>query len=74
MGDGFDLEDGSLPDGSLAWTSDLDGPLGSGRTLERNDLSEGKHLITLDVTDSQGKHATASITLNIGSGLRCICR
>ena len=66
-GDGFDLEDGSLPDGSLAWTSDLDGPLGSGRTLERNDLSQGKHLITLDVTDSQGKHATASITLNIGT-------
>jgi hypothetical protein len=65
-GDGFDLEDGSLPDGSLAWTSDLDGPLGSGRTLERNDLSEGKHLIILDVTDGSGKHASASITLNIG--------
>ena len=64
-GDGVDLEGGSLPDGSLAWTSDLDGPLGSGRTLERNDLSEGKHLIILDVTDGSGKHASASITLNI---------
>jgi hypothetical protein len=65
-GDGFDLEDGSLPEGSLTWSSDMDGPLGSGRTLERSDLSEGKHTITLDVSDSQGKHARASITLKIG--------
>ena len=65
-GDGFDFEDGSLPEGSLAWSSDLDGPLGAGRMLERTDLSGGRHTITLDVSDGLGKHASASITLNIG--------
>ncbi len=65
VGDGFDLEDGSLADSSLTWTSDLDGPLGSGRTLERSNLREGKHTITLTVRDSQGNQATASIVLNI---------
>ena len=43
VGDGFDLEDGSLPDGRLVWSSDRDGVLGTGRTLERADLSEGTH-------------------------------
>jgi hypothetical protein len=65
VGDGFDLEDGSLADSSLTWTSDLNGPLGSGRTLERSNLREGKHTITLTVRDSQGNQATDSIVLNI---------
>ena len=64
-GDGFDPEDGSLPDGSLTWASDRDGTLGSGRTLERSDLRAGKHTITLTAVDSQGNLATISITLNI---------
>ena len=44
------------------WTSDRDGVLGAGRTLERSDLSEGTHTITLTAGDSQGNQATASIT------------
>jgi hypothetical protein len=64
-GDGFDLEDGSLPDDRLVWSSDQDGALGSGRTVERNDLSEGTHHITLTVADSAGNQTTASITLTV---------
>jgi len=65
IGDGFDLEDGSLPDTSLAWSSDQNGALGTGRTLERSDLSEGTHHITLVAMDSQGNQVTDSITLYI---------
>ena len=66
VGDGFDLEDGSLPDSRLVWTSNRDGFLGTGRTVERVDLSRGMHTITLTVGDSQGNQAAASITLKIG--------
>ena len=65
VGDGFDLEDSSLPDSSLGWLSDRDGVLGTGRTIERSDLSEGTHHITLVAMDSQGNQATDSITLRI---------
>jgi hypothetical protein len=64
-GDGFDPEDGSLPDDALSWSSDRDGALGTGRTLEHNDLSAGEHVITLTVSDSAGYTATAHITLYI---------
>ena len=43
VGDGFDLEDGSLPESRLVWTSNRDGYLGAGRTLERSNLSAGTH-------------------------------
>jgi hypothetical protein len=66
-GDGFDLEDGSLSDAALTWTSSLDGVLGTGGTLERSDLRPGSHLITLTVRDSASNEATASISLNIRS-------
>jgi hypothetical protein len=65
VGDGFDLEDGSLPDARLVWSSDRDGMLGAGRTLERSNLSVGTHVITLTVADNQGNQATASITLAV---------
>jgi hypothetical protein len=64
-GDAFDPEDGSLPDEALTWTSDLDGTLGTGRVVERNDLREGQHTITLSASDSGGNPAAASITLYI---------
>jgi hypothetical protein len=48
-----DLEDGDLSAG-LAWTSDLDGPIGSGATFATSTLSEGTHLVTASVSDSHG--------------------
>jgi streptogramin lyase len=71
-GDGFDPEDGSLPDESLIWSSDRDGALGTGRTVERNDLSAGEHVITLTVSDSTGYTATAHITVYIRQPLQAL--
>lgn len=65
IGDGFDPEDGSLPESRFIWTSDRDGMLGTGRTVERADLSVGTHTLTLTVGDSQGNQATASVTLKV---------
>ena len=53
-GSGYDAEDGQLNDGSLVWTSDRDGQIGTGRTFSRNNLSGGSHTITLTGTDAQG--------------------
>jgi len=47
------------------WYSDRDGELGSGEEIEVNYLSEGKHVITLNVTDSEGKYDTDSIILKV---------
>ena len=49
---GADLEDGTLT-GNLAWTSDLDGPLGTGGSFTRP-LSAGTHHLTAMVSDSGG--------------------
>jgi hypothetical protein len=62
-GTGADLQDGSLRDAALTWSSDKDGPLGSGQVLEVN-LSPGAHRITLTGRDSSGLTSTASITCN----------
>ena len=62
-GSGVDLEDGSLSDSSLVWTSDIDGVLGEGNLLWDVSLSGGLHQITLTATDSQ--HNTASETISI---------
>jgi hypothetical protein len=62
LGAAIDAEDGDLTD-SAAWTSDLDGVLGSGGNLTRSDLSEGTHLLALDVTDSGGSSGHAEVVL-----------
>lgn len=57
----------------VAWSSNADGPLGgspsdsSGNTvLSTDSLSEGSHLITLTVTDSEGMTGTAIVDIIIG--------
>lgn len=61
-GEGRDPEDGDLSGESLVWSSDLDGELGTGRTLRRQ-LSPGDHTITLAATDSFG--ATDQVQVQI---------
>jgi hypothetical protein len=64
-GYGYDLEDGTLGDSSLDWTSSLDGDLGTGRSILVS-LSLGRHLITLSAVDSEGNTAFATTEINVG--------
>jgi hypothetical protein len=68
-GDGFNPDQGPLPDDNLAWSSDLDGPLGTGRDLVTMPLTPGQHTITLTGTDATGAMATATATVVVqGAG------
>jgi len=57
-----DPEEGDLS-GAVEWSSDLDGPLGSGASISVTTLSLGTHVITATVADSASNTATATITL-----------
>ncbi len=59
-----DLEEGLLPDAKLTWTSDRDGPMGTGNTAVVA-LSEGKHTLTLRAEDSEGMVSTASVQVDV---------
>lgn len=60
-----DLEDGLLSP-SLVWTSNFDGPIGSG-PLVLAFLRDGSHTITAAVTDSAGKASSASVDVVVGA-------
>jgi len=64
-GVGLDPEDGILPDARLAWSSSLDGILGTGTSLNLSNLTVGNHTITLTVTDSLGASAMSGIRVQI---------
>lgn len=68
QGYGHDLEDGQLDGTSLAWSSDLDGPLGTGDTVWDVELTPGQHTLTLRATDSQGASGSSAVTITVGSG------
>ena len=50
-GSAYDLEDGILEESVLAWTSSLDGGLGTGSIMLAS-LSPGQHIITLTAMDA----------------------
>lgn len=64
VGEGSDPEDGALPDAALAWSSNVDGPLGTG-AMATPTLSPGTHTISLAVRDAVGAADTARITIQI---------
>jgi len=66
-GGAYDPDDGQLGDAALTWSSNLDGSLGSGRTLSINALVlvEGTHTLTLTARDSDGQTSDANITIQV---------
>ena len=61
-----DPEDGSLSH-LIAWTSNIDGSLGTGASLSSSQLTPGQHVISATVTDSVGAIATAQATIQINA-------
>jgi hypothetical protein len=50
---------------TLAWSSNLSGPLGTGATLSRT-LTQGLHVITASITDAGGRTGASSIRVSVG--------
>ncbi|MEM8932538.1 MAG: trypsin-like peptidase domain-containing protein, partial [Acidobacteriota bacterium] len=59
-----DPEDGDLTS-SLAWSSSIDGSIGSGGGFSTSSLTIGVHTVTASVTDSGGASRSGSITLTV---------
>jgi len=71
-GTGTDTEDGALTGASLEWESDLDGVLGTGTSINVNDLTAGLHEISLTATDSGGKTDLSKVLMLITEGSKSI--
>ena len=61
-----DAEDGDLS-AAISWTSDIDGPLGTGETIQTA-LSSGTHTITASVADSSAATSTDTVTITVWAG------
>ena len=61
----YDTDDGVLGDAGIAWSSNVDGALGTGTMLQvaAASLTPGAHVLTATATDSQA--ATASDSVNV---------
>ena len=66
-GTGSDTEDGTLSGASLAWTSDIDGQIGTGASFNSMTLSAGTHQITLTATDTSGATDSAATLIRLSS-------
>jgi len=64
VGTATDAEDGPMTS-NLAWTSNLDGPIGTGGSFNTTVLIDGTHTITASVTDSGGLTGSASVTVTV---------
>ena len=72
VGTGIDPDNGDTESGivSYDWYSSIDGLIGSGQILEKvgDQLSSGRHIITLVVTDDEGFTAETTSILVIAGG------
>ena len=67
-GSASDAEDGNLSS-QIAWSSSLDGALGTGATITTSNLSIGTHTISANATDSGGLTGSDNISVTIeGAG------
>jgi hypothetical protein len=64
-----DVEDGVIDSDAIAWSSDVDGELGSGSplALSTGALSAGCHLITATVSDSDGVQSVDRVALGVAA-------
>jgi hypothetical protein len=63
-----DIEDDNLElIAKIAWTSDVDGALGTGGSIDVGTLSVGPHVITAAVTDTGGESGSNSIAVTIAN-------
>jgi hypothetical protein len=62
-GTASDYEDGDLT-ADLVWSSDIDGVIGYGGSFDAI-LSEGTHILTASVVDSDGQSGFAQVTVNV---------
>ena len=65
QGYAYDLEDGTLGEEALNWSSNRDGDLGTGTEVLVT-LSPGQHIITLSATDGDGNTAITTINVFVG--------
>jgi hypothetical protein len=65
-GSASDAEDGDLTPG-LTWQSSQDGPIGSGGSFIKSDLSTGSHTVTATVTDTRGLSASDQVTITVNA-------
>jgi hypothetical protein len=68
-GRGFDVEEGWILTDDATWRSNLDGSLGTGKSLliPGGTLTAGCHTIELTLEDSEGNAGSASIELGVGA-------
>ena len=66
QGSAYDLEDGRLTGAALEWFSSLDGAIGVGELFSCDQLSPGRHILTLRVTDSDGQVTELQQTISVG--------
>ena len=64
VGAASDPEDGAL-NSRISWRSNLDGALGSGRTLTVSNLKVGTHTITARVEDNDGAVRTTTTSITV---------
>ncbi|MFC1490110.1 hypothetical protein ACFL6K_02745 [Candidatus Latescibacterota bacterium] len=65
IGEGYDFEDGDLPDSAFSWHSNIDGELGIGKDLTIDRLSIGTHVITLSVIDSNQEISIRRLVISL---------
>ena len=71
-GAAMDWQDGGVTGANLVWSSNLDGPLGTGELISSQTLKVGTHTITLKATNSKGLMATTSITVIVDDDLNLL--
>jgi len=64
-GSATDQEDGVLSGNGLIWSSNIEGQLGIGASVQSALATPGAHTITLSATDLDGNTTTASIMISI---------